>query len=98
MKWDFLLRLKTMSTMSEHTTDVRLQLNRWLSHSGSLPWKSLRSLQSRQLRQVSLSSFQGHLIRHIYTGLRISVTGVFQDSYGGDIESRHITAMIAARW
>ena len=36
--------------------------------------------------------------RHICIGWRESVTGVFQDSSGGDTESRLITAMSAVRW
>ena len=36
--------------------------------------------------------------RHICTGWRTSVTGVFPDSSGGDIVSRHITVTSAAKW
>ena len=52
----------------------------------------------RLLRMVILSLFLHQWTRHITTGLIISRTGVFQDSYGGDTEFLHIIVRIVVRW
>lgn len=48
--------------------------------------------------KMAILSLCRHLwIRHILTGQTISVTGVFQDSYGGDTEFLHIIVRTAVR-
>ena len=45
------------------------------------------------VNQERPDSFLSILTRHIITGLKISRTGVFQDSYGGVTEYLHFTAI-----
>ena len=64
-----------------HTTVEPMVKQQWF-----VAWKSLQNRRLKRLRQVSLSLCRSVLIRFICIGLKTSVTGVFPDRSGGDIE------------